>query len=68
MGDNNSNPSTTNGERLDSFHPDCTNLKQEYDQCFNFWFTEHYMNGHYNNHECQKIFEMYTSCVKVCIL
>lgn len=69
MGDNNSSTPTTatktNADRLNSFHPECSDLKHEYDQCFNAWFTAHYMNGHYNNNECQNIFDMYTSCVKV---
>lgn len=69
MGDNNSSPSsTTNADRLNSFHPECNELKHQYDQCFNVWFTEHYMNGHYENEKCQKIFEIYTSCVKVYII
>lgn len=65
MGDKNSSQSTKNIDRLNSFHPECNDLKQQYDDCFNVWFTEHYMNGHYNNEECQKIFGMYTDCVKV---
>lgn len=65
MGDNNSSPTTTKVDRLNSFHPDCDELKQKYDQCFNVWFTEHYMNGHYNNEGCNKVFELYTDCVKV---
>lgn len=67
MGDKSSSTSTTttHSDRLNSFHPECNDLKQQYDQCFNVWFTSHYMNGHYNNDECQKIFEMYTGCVKV---
>ncbi|XP_025405619.1 TP53-regulated inhibitor of apoptosis 1-B-like [Sipha flava] len=67
MGDsNNSSPATatSSADRLDSFHPKCNDLKYQYDQCFNVWFTEHYMNGHYNNQECQKVFELYTECVK----
>ncbi|XP_022175769.1 TP53-regulated inhibitor of apoptosis 1-like [Myzus persicae] len=64
MGDNNSSPTTTKVDRLKSFHPDCDELKQKYDQCFNVWFTEHYMNGHYNNEGCNKVFELYTDCVK----
>lgn len=67
MGDNNSSTSTTNVDRLNSFHPECNDLKQQYDQCFNVWFTEQYMNGHYNNNKCQKIFEAYTECVKVLV-
>jgi len=80
MGDNNSSPpttttttttttdATTNADRLNSFHPECNDLKHQYDQCFNEWFTEHYMNGRYKNNACQHIFEMYTSCVKVLII
>lgn len=68
MGDNSSSsPTTTNVDRLNSFHPECSNLKHQYDQCFNLWFTKHYMNGDYQNNECQKIFEIYTDCVKVCV-
>ncbi|VVC41007.1 Mitochondrial distribution/morphology family 35/apoptosis,DNA repair protein, Swi5 [Cinara cedri] len=65
MDDNDSrSPTTSSADRLNSFHPDCNNLKQQYDQCFNLWFTEHYMNGHYDNSDCQKVFENYTDCVK----
>lgn len=70
MDDNNSSPQTSNSssaDRLNSFHPECNKLKQQYDQCFNAWFTEHYMTGDYNNDECQKLFKIYTDCVKVCI-
>jgi len=65
MGDNNSSPTTAEVDRLKSFHPACDELKQKYDQCFNVWFTEHYMNGHDNNERCNKVFELYTDCVKV---
>lgn len=68
MGDDNSSSPTTNTDRLNSFHPECNDLKYQYDQCFNSWFTEHYMNGHYNNDKCQKVFEIYTNCVKVSII
>lgn len=71
MGDSNTSTpatATSSADRLNSFHPECNDLKYQYDQCFNVWFTEHYMNGHYNNHECQKVFELYTECVKVCVL
>lgn len=67
MDDNNSSPAPTKVDRLNSFHPDCDELKQQYDECFNVWFTEHYMNGHYNNEGCNKVFELYTDCVKVCL-
>jgi len=67
MGDNNSIPAPAKVDRLNSFHPDCDELKEKYDECFNVWFTEHYMNGHYNNEGCNKIFELYTDCVKVCL-
>lgn len=65
--DDNTSTSTTKIDRLDSFHPECNELKQQYDQCFNIWFTEQYMNGHYENDECRKLFEVYTDCVKVSI-
>lgn len=70
MDDNNSDtPSASNATgRLESFHPKCTDLKQQYDQCFNTWFTEHYMNGHYNNNQCLNILQTYTDCVKVCVI
>lgn len=64
----NSSKTATNTDRLDSFHPECNDLKHQYDQCFNFWFREHYMNGNYNNNVCHKVFEMYTDCVKVSII
>ncbi|XP_050526840.1 TP53-regulated inhibitor of apoptosis 1-like [Daktulosphaira vitifoliae] len=55
---------------LDSFHPDCNQSKQLYDQCFRKWFAEQYMTGQHNNtfngeHDaCQKLFDEYTDCVK----
>ena len=51
---------------MDSVGSECKDLKEEYDHCFNKWFSERFLKGSTEeNEECTKIFHIYQSCVKV---
>ncbi|XP_060535803.1 TP53-regulated inhibitor of apoptosis 1-like [Cylas formicarius] len=42
----------------------CTDLKKEYDDCFNAWFSEQFLKGSTNDSMCAPIFKVYQQCVK----
>lgn len=53
---------------MDSVGPDCRELKQQYDECFNTWFTEQFLAGHTEEDpKCLKLFEVYSACVNKAI-
>jgi TRIAP1/MDM35 family protein len=47
---------------MSSISPECNKLKQEYDDCFNKWYTQQYLNGDTQD-ACQDIFKKYKTCV-----
>ncbi|XP_054740290.1 TP53-regulated inhibitor of apoptosis 1-like [Anastrepha obliqua] len=49
---------------MNSLGGDCTELKKQYDACFNSWFTEHFLKGRHNDSLCAPIFKVYQDCVK----
>lgn len=49
---------------MNSIDKKCQEAKEKYDACFNTWFSERYLNGH-NEDECQELFKVYQTCVKV---
>lgn len=51
---------------MESIGKDCQNLKNEYDACFNTWFSDKFLKGNYND-ACADIFKRYQACVKVSI-
>ena len=50
---------------MDSIGEECTELKREYDACFNQWFSEKFLKGDYKSDPCAGIFQKYQACVKV---
>lgn len=48
-----------------SVGPECTKLKEQYDNCFNDWYTNGFLKGESNTNECEDIFIDYKECVMV---
>lgn len=48
-----------------SFAPECTTLKQEYDECFNKWYSEEFLKGRGTNERnpCINQWTRYSQCV-----
>ncbi|KAM9118857.1 TP53-regulated inhibitor of apoptosis 1 [Pangshura tecta] len=45
----------------------CTELKREYDQCFNRWFAEKFLKGENAGDPCVQLFKRYQLCVQKAI-
>ncbi|XP_073343867.1 TP53-regulated inhibitor of apoptosis 1 [Pagrus major] len=45
----------------------CTDLKREYDQCFNRWFAEKFLKGDRSGDPCTESFRKYQRCVQKAI-
>lgn len=43
----------------------CTELKREYDQCFNRWFADKFLKGDSAGDPCGQLFKRYQLCVQV---
>ncbi|XP_072020543.1 TP53-regulated inhibitor of apoptosis 1-like [Amphiura filiformis] len=52
---------------MNSIGEECTELKREYDACFNAWFSDKFLKGKYKNDPCAGIFQKYQACVKQAI-
>ena len=50
---------------MSSISPSCQALKEEYDACFNSWFSEHYLKGDTTVDMCTNLFKKYQVCVRV---
>ena len=51
---------------MNSVGPECKDLKEQYDVCFNKWFGEKFLKGiNQEDDECTKIFSVYQTCVRV---
>lgn len=48
-----------------SFAPECTPLKQEYDDCFNHWYSEEFLKGQGQNERnpCIIQWDKYSKCI-----
>lgn len=46
---------------------ECTELKKQYDACFNQWFSEKFLRGHTDDSACAPIFKVYQQCVHAAI-
>lgn len=53
---------------MNSLGENCTELKRQYDACFNAWFSEKFLKGDTSESMCAPIFKVYQECVKVCHL
>ncbi|CAF0908991.1 unnamed protein product [Didymodactylos carnosus] len=51
---------------MSSISPKCQNLKEEYDSCFNHWFSENYLKGDTTD-KCNELFTQYQRCIKEAI-
>lgn len=43
----------------------CSELKQKYDACFNYWFSERFLKGDTNDTMCSTLLNVYKECVAV---
>lgn len=50
---------------MNSIGEACSELKKEYDACFNTWFSEKFLKGETNDSMCEPVFKVYQQCVKV---
>lgn len=50
---------------MNSIAPECTNLKHDYDKCFNEWFGERFLKGDIEPpSNCDNLFKKYQECIK----
>ncbi|KAJ1926346.1 Mitochondrial distribution and morphology protein 35 [Tieghemiomyces parasiticus] len=47
---------------MESVGKECTELKHQYEDCFNKWYLEKYLKGDYTP-ACQDLFDKYRACV-----
>ncbi|XP_005987220.1 TP53-regulated inhibitor of apoptosis 1 [Latimeria chalumnae] len=52
---------------MNSVGQECTDLKHEYDQCFNRWFAEKFLKGDRSADPCTELFKKYQVCVQKAI-
>ncbi|XP_074643263.1 TP53-regulated inhibitor of apoptosis 1-A-like [Tubulanus polymorphus] len=48
---------------MNSVGPECQELKLKYDECFNNWFSGHFLKGSKTD-ACAPLFKEYQACVK----
>ncbi len=53
--------------KMNSVGEGCTELKREYDQCFNRWFAEKFLKGDRSADPCSELFRKYHTCVQVMV-
>uniref|UniRef100_A0AAZ3R4Q4 TP53-regulated inhibitor of apoptosis 1 n=1 Tax=Oncorhynchus tshawytscha TaxID=74940 RepID=A0AAZ3R4Q4_ONCTS len=53
--------------KMNSVGEGCTELKREYDQCFNRWFAEKFLKGDRSGDPCTEMFKKYQHCVQKAI-
>nr|CAD7587550.1 unnamed protein product [Timema genevievae] len=42
----------------------CQEIKTQYDNCFNTWFTERFLKGDHNDEMCEPFLKVYKSCIE----
>ncbi|XP_014246078.1 TP53-regulated inhibitor of apoptosis 1-like [Cimex lectularius] len=42
----------------------CRTLKEQYDACFNVWFSQKFLKGDYNDSMCAGLLKVYKECVE----
>ncbi|XP_061478037.1 TP53-regulated inhibitor of apoptosis 1-like [Rhineura floridana] len=56
---------------MNSLGEACTEMKREYDQCFNCWFTEKFLKGEGGDssggNPCAQLFKCYQLCIQKAI-
>lgn len=53
--------------QLNSVGEGSTDMKREYDQCFNRWFAEKFLKGDSSGDPCTDLFKRYQQCVQKAI-
>ena len=48
---------------MNSISPECQQLKDDYDKCFNIWFSDKFLKGSKTD-DCAGLFKTYQTCVK----
>lgn len=48
-----------------SFAPECNELKQKYDTCFNTWYSEKFLKGKGLQNECEDFWIEYKECLDI---
>jgi hypothetical protein len=51
---------------MSSIATECTELKKEYESCFNQWYSEKFLKGSVEM-DCEDIFRLYRACVRVMV-
>lgn len=49
---------------MNSVGPDCAEFKKVYDNCFQNWFTNHFLKGETDDSMCKEQFQKYSECVR----
>ncbi|XP_052866915.1 TP53-regulated inhibitor of apoptosis 1-like [Anopheles cruzii] len=49
---------------MNSIGDNCTQLKKDYDTCFNNWFSDRFLKGDMDDSLCAPLFKVYQQCVK----
>ncbi|CAF0710925.1 unnamed protein product [Brachionus calyciflorus] len=49
---------------MNSLSKKCQEAKEQYDACFNKWFSEKYLKGNVDDKECEQLFKIYQKCIK----
>jgi len=49
---------------MNSLSDECNILKQQYDECFNTWFSERFLKGHKDLAVCDPYMKLYSDCVR----
>ncbi|CCJ29232.1 unnamed protein product [Pneumocystis jirovecii] len=51
-----------------SINPECNEMKQKYDSCFNHWYANRFLQGSRSLEECDELFQAYKACFMVGLL
>lgn len=49
---------------MNSIGPNCTELKNVYDACFQNWFANNFLKGETDDSMCKEQFQKYSECVR----
>ncbi|XP_014232933.1 TP53-regulated inhibitor of apoptosis 1-like isoform X1 [Trichogramma pretiosum] len=51
-------------EHMNSLNDTCNELKNQYDKCFNTWFSTKFLKGDTNDSMCASFYSVYQQCIK----
>ncbi|XP_014286648.1 TP53-regulated inhibitor of apoptosis 1 [Halyomorpha halys] len=49
---------------MNSIGNTCNEIKHQYDECFQSWFTEKFLKGTINDDACDPLFKLYQQCIQ----